>query len=89
MLDVQGDRVLIVGHGPDREDELYHVLTIVHVVEGTQKDKSDAVHSLRLINRDDKSRKPDWLLTQKIVDHFQEAPLNSEGAKWMLYVKHQ
>lgn len=75
MRDYQGDRVLLFRHGV-----LAHVMTVVRVVH---PDKQE----LHLTNRECKSHKPDWPLTQALFDHFKPAPANAEQAKWQLSVK--
>lgn len=77
MLAIQGDRVLVYNHGGSQPQ---HVLTLIRVIDVAKQE-------LRLINRDDKSRKPDWTFTQKWYDSLRPARENTEGAKWEVTLK--
>jgi len=75
MLEIQGDRVLLHKLGvPAR------VLTIVHAVNETG-------HELRLVNREDKSGKPDWPISQKLFEAIHPAKDNKAKAVWEVTVK--
>ncbi len=75
MLAHQGDRVLLLKPGkPDR------AFTLVHVVDTTG-------HQFRLVNRDDKTRKPDWALSQLIWDAMSPARPNKLDCKWEVTVR--
>lgn len=80
MLAVQGDRVLVYKHSDNGHLLLAHVLTLVRVIDvGGQE--------MRLVNRDDKMRLPDWAFTQKWYDVLRSAPENKQGAKWEVTLK--
>lgn len=77
MLAIQGDRVLVYSHGAAQFD---YVLTLIRVIGvGGQE--------MRMVNRDDKSRKPDWSFTQKWYDSLRPARENKENAKWEVTLK--
>jgi hypothetical protein len=79
ILEHQGDRVLVFkNNGVDLA--MVHVLTMVNVVELDRR-------VLHLTNRESKSSKPDWVLTQALFDHFRPAGENKEQAKWAVTVK--
>ena len=79
MLAIQGDRVLVYSHGSGGL-LLDCVLTLIRVVGSGQQE-------MRLVNRDAKSRKPDWTFTQKWYDSLRPARENKEGAKWEVTLK--
>jgi hypothetical protein len=80
MLDIQGDRVIVYKHGPTGERVMAWVLTLVRVIDmGCQ--------SMRMVNRENKTRQPDWLFTQKWYDRLLPAGENKLGAKWQVTVK--
>jgi hypothetical protein len=72
----QGDQVLV------RRGEAECVLTLVRVVDTTGQ-------QLRLVNRSNGVRKPDWAISQKLWEAIHPAPaeLEAEGIKWALTVK--
>ena len=79
MLDIQGDKVLVYTHA-ENAIELAHIMTLVRVIGiGTQE--------MRLVNKEGKTRKPDWLFTQKWYDSLKPARENKEGAKWEVTLK--
>ncbi len=86
ILEYQGDRVLVLKHRQidslqvGTEQALAYVLTIVNVVNADNR-------TLYLTNRDSKTHKPDWPLTQALFDHLRPAGENKEQAKWALTVK--
>ena len=77
MLAIQGDRVIVYSHGAEQFD---YVLTLVRVMDVDTQE-------MRLVNRDDKSRKPDWLFTQKWYDSLRPARENKENATWEVTLK--
>lgn len=80
LLRVQGDRVTVhARHKSDGHTEDY-VLTLVHVVDVDSRE-------LRLVNRDAKSRLPDWHVGQALADAMQPAGENKVGAKWKVSIK--
>ena len=81
LLAIQGDRVLVYRHGDKDELKLAHVLTLVHLV-GEKRE-------MRLMNREGRSRKPDWAFTQAWYDRLREARKNEFGAKWEVTLKSQ
>ena len=87
MLEVQGERVLIVNQLPDGAEQLLCVLTLINATTGEKKDRSDEVHHMRLVNRDASCRKPDWPLTQATYEKFKDVPKNVHKARWLLHVK--
>lgn len=76
MLEQQGKRVLVSKTDGSRT----WALTIVHVVD---VDK----HELRLTNRDDKTRKPDWALSQKLWEAIEPAEANKLNCQYALTIK--
>lgn len=74
LLNLQGDTVLT--HKGEQE----WFLTFVHVVDVGGR-------SLRLVNRVAKGRKPDWPVSQALLNAVHPAPPNAEGAKWELRLK--
>lgn len=79
MLAIQGDRVLVYGHEAN-ELVLVCVLTLIRVIDiGRQE--------MRMVNRDDKTRKPDWAFTQKWYDSLRPARKNDAGAVWEVTLK--
>lgn len=79
ILEHQGDRVLVFKN-TGAELALVHVLTMVNVVHLDKRE-------LHLTNRESKTGKPDWVLTQALFDHFRPAGENKEQAKWAVTVK--
>ncbi len=79
ILEYQGDRVMVFKH-QGAELVRAHVLTIVNVVNIDNR-------VLYMTNRDSKTHKPDWPLTQALFDHLRPAGANKEQAKWALTVK--
>ena len=80
MLDIQGDRVLVYNRVNGDDAELANIMTIVRVIGiGTQE--------MRLVNKEGKTRKPDWLFTQKWYDSLKPARENKENAKWEVTLK--
>ena len=75
---VQGDRVIVYKH-VESGLELAHVLTIVRVMSDRQE--------MRLVNRDSKSRQPDWAFSQKWYDRLRPAAENTLRAKWEVTLK--
>jgi hypothetical protein len=74
MVQYQGDRVLVHKAGvPDK------VLTLVRVMDVSKQ-------HMRLCNREDKTRKPDWPLTHALWAAMVPANPNKEGCKWELSV---
>ena len=80
MLAIQGDRVLVYSHGSGGGLLLDYVLTLIRVIDVGRQE-------MRLVNRDDKSRKPDWSFTQKWYDSLRPARENKENAKWEVTLK--
>ena len=76
MLAQQGKRVLVAKADGSRR----WALTIVHVV-------GEASRSLRLANRDDKSRQPDWALSQKLWEAIEAAGDNKLNCEYELSIK--
>ena len=70
MLEQQGRRVFVAK--ADGSGKTW-ALTIVHVIDTGDR------RELRLVNRDSKDRKPDWLLAQKLWDAIQ--PFGAESNK--------
>jgi hypothetical protein len=79
MLAIQGDRVLVYNH-VDASLQLVYVLTVIRVIDVDRQE-------MRLINREGKTHKPDWLFTQKWYDSLRPARANKEGAKWEVTLK--
>lgn len=77
MLEQQGKRVRV------EKSDGSHVwaLTIVHVVDVGEK------HELRLANRDDKTHKPDWALSQKLWEAIEPAEPNDLNCQYALTIK--
>lgn len=77
---LQGDRVILYHRRRQSgEVRLSCVLTLVNVGELNQPS------CLHLINRDDKSRQPDWTFTEGHYAHLQPAPAgNKQKAQWTL-----
>lgn len=81
MRELQGDRVVVlklIG----QELQMTHVLTVVRVVDVDRQE-------LRLVNRENKTHKPDWPLSQAMLDHFKPVGHGYEEhkAKWQVTVK--
>jgi hypothetical protein len=76
MLAQQGKRVLVAKADGSR----HWALTIVHVVDA-------AIRALRLVNRDDKSRQPDWALSQKLWEAIEPAEANNLNCEYELSIK--
>lgn len=76
MLEQQGKRVRV------EKSDGSHVwaLTIVHVVD-------EHGHSLRLCNRDDKTHKPDWALSQKLWEAIEPAEKNDLNCEYEITIK--
>ena len=76
MLEQQGKRVRV------EKSDGSHVwaLTVVHVV-GVDK------HELHLCNREHKSGKPDWALTQKLWEAIEPAEKNDLNCEYALTIK--
>lgn len=79
MMILQGDRVIVYKHGINGELIEFHVMTIVRVMGDRQE--------LRLVNRDNKTRKPDWPFTQDWYDSLRKAEENKVRAKWQVTLK--
>jgi len=76
MLDQQGKRVRV-----DKSDgSRVWALTIVHVVDADK-------HVLHLVNREDKIRKPDWVLSQKLWEAIEPAETNNLNCEYALTIK--
>jgi hypothetical protein len=75
MVHYQGDRVLV--HRTTLASDI--VLTLVRVMT-TDKQQ------MRLCNREDKTHKPDWVMTQAMWEATLPAKPNKEGCKWELSV---
>ena len=73
LLQLQGDLVLVYYKGQQL------LLTFVHVVDVLG-------HSLRLVNKQERSRKPDWPVHQEMIDAIEPAAANKQGAKWVVEV---
>lgn len=79
MLAIQGERVIVYVHTGGKL-VVDCVLTLVRCIDiGSQQ--------MRLINRDGKERKPDWLFTQKWYDSLRPARPNKENARWEVTLK--
>jgi len=77
MLDVQGDRVIVYNEGNAVAE---HVLTLVRVMGiGHQE--------MRMVNKESKTRQPDWAFTQKWYDRLRPAGENKLNAKWEVIVR--
>lgn len=76
ILAQQGKRVLVAKVDGSR----HWALTIVHVVDV-------AARSLRLVNREDKSRQPDWTLSQRLWDAIEAAGPNDLKCEDQLSIK--
>lgn len=76
MLEQQGKRVRV------EKSDGSHVwaLTIVHVVDADK-------HELRLCNRDDKTHKPDWVLSQKLWEAIEPAEPNDMNCQYEITIK--
>lgn len=79
LLTLQGDKVLVRGKHADGRVEEW-LLTFVHVVDVDRRE-------LRLVNRENKSRQPDWHVKQALLDAVKPAEENKVGAKWRLAIR--
>ncbi len=79
MLAIQGDRVLVYNHVDD-DLQLAYVLTLIRVIDVDRQE-------MRMVNRDNKTGKPDWLFTQKWYDSLRPARPNKENAQWEVTLK--
>lgn len=78
ILEVQGDRVLVF---QQREGEIsQNVLTLVHVVDTDSR-------SLRMVNRDSKTKLPDYRVSESLLAALKPARKNKENAKWEVTLK--
>ena len=81
MLELQGDRVLLHWRWEGAQEESGVLpLTFVHVVDVDHRE-------LRLVNRDEKGRDPDWLLTPALFATIVPATTNNLNCKWMIKAK--
>lgn len=75
---------MIIVYKPDEQGNLAvaYLLTLVHVVDGNK-------HEMRMVNRDSKTRKPDWPLTQVWFDKLRQVDpaSNKQGARWEVTLK--
>ena len=79
MLAIQGDRVLVYNH-VDGSLLLNYVLTLIRVIDVDRQE-------MRMVNREGRTHKPDWLFTQKWHDSLKLAEKNQYGAKWQVTLK--
>ena len=78
-LALQGERVILWHRRADGNVRRSCVLTLVQVRDLTQPPE------MHLINREDKSRRPDWVLTERHYASMQPAPAgNKQQAQWQL-----
>ena len=78
MLKVQGERVVVHWRWHDGTGEGVVLCTFVHVVDVDRRE-------LRLVNRDERSRQPDWGVSQKLFESIRPMPPNTFNAKWQLH----
>lgn len=79
MREVQGDKVVVYTQ-ENGTLEARHLLTLIRVVDQEKQE-------LHLVNREKRSAKPDWPLTQAFFDHLRPAAENKFEATWEITVK--
>ena len=80
MLAVQGDRIIVYKRGDNGSLVMEHVLTLVRRMDDTSS-------VLRMVNRESKSRQPDWAFTQAWYNNLRPAGENKLNAKWEVTLK--
>jgi len=79
MLALQGDRVVVYKH-EGKALVMEHVLTLVRVIDFDRQE-------MRMVNRESKTRLPDWPFTQQGYEHLRPAAENKFNAQWELTLK--
>jgi len=80
MLAIQGDRIAVYTHTANGDLALHHILTLVRVIDGD-------CQSLRMVNRESRSRQPDLAFSQKWYGCLRPAGENKLNVQWAVTLK--